>query len=109
MDINQLTAWVAGYFEATGAIIIGTDQGPSGKTYATIEVDVILSPHNRSGERFLQVAGNGTLEDTSWRLGGYAAVRGFVETLWPYLTKDSKQYINTELKRFKLKKAEVRR
>lgn len=105
MDINQLTAWVAGCFEATGVIIITPEEGPTGKPYVGVMVEVILPPRNAAGERFLKAVNNGTVDGTAWRLGGYAAVRGFAQTLWPYLTRDTKQYINDELKRYKVKKA----
>lgn len=105
MDINQLTAWAAGCFEATGVVMITPEEGPTGKPYVGIAVEVILPPRRDAAERFLMVANNGNAEGSAWTLGGYAAVRGFVQTLWPYLTRDSKQYINDELKRFKIKKA----
>lgn len=108
MDINQLTAWVAGCFEATGVIIVSPEVGPTGKPYAAITIEVILPPRSTAGERFIMAVNNGTVEGTAWRLGGYAAVRGFAQTLWPYLTPDTKRYINDELKRFKLKKAMVK-
>lgn len=108
MDTNQLTAWVAGCFEATGVIIVSSSIGPTDKPYATIGVEVILPPGNESaGKRFLKVANNGTVNGSAWHLGGYAAVRGFLATIWPYLTPRSKHHYNEEIKRFKIKKAEL--
>lgn len=103
MDINQLTAWVAGRLEAA-EWFVGVDKGPT-NAYIFIflqvpEADMI------SANRLTTVANNGVHERGTWHFGGYAAVRGFADTLWPYLTPAAKRHFNDNIREYKrLKKA----
>ena len=106
MDINQLTAWVAGRVEGAGEFWVTTEIGR--KPYMAIAIQLNDVGDEMTANRLSVVANNGSLEGQTWHPGGYAAVRGFVETLWPYLTPETKRRINDAIKFYKQKKAALK-
>lgn len=104
MDINQLTAWVAGRLEAA-EWFVGVEKGPTGKPYIFVYLE-LPQVDEITVNRLTRVANNGTLAGTNrWHFGGYAAVRGFAQTLWPYLTPAAKRQFNQAIKQYKTMKA----
>lgn len=101
MDTNQLTAWVAGRIEASSSEVYVTE-GPT-KPYVAIGIDI---PGDEAmANRFTTIANNGTYDGRYWHLGGYAAIRGFAQTMWPYLSPAARQGFNKAFRTYKKLKA----
>lgn len=102
MNHDQLLAWCAGMVDGVGVIACTHEVGPTRK-----HVSIMLAVAAGEGqgiERFITAAGNGGASERSsslFELGGYNAIHGFIEDLWPYLTQASRSEINAEFRRFK--------
>lgn len=105
MTEKELLIWAAGVVEGAGVVAVHIVQGPM-KIYPALSLLVPLSDSSQI-RRMTIAAGNGNVSKTptGFELSGYAAVRGFVEQLWPYLTVAKRREINMEMKRLKLMKA----
>jgi hypothetical protein len=106
MNRQELLAWSAGVIEGCGVIACSIEQGPIRMYHA---IDLLVPVSDSAQIRRLTIAaGNGSVsrEPLGFALGGPAAIRGFLEELWPYLSAGKKKEFNAELRRFKYLKSQ---
>ena len=97
---HELMVWCAGVVEGCGIITATTEEGPTGKQYAALTLHVPIS-HESQINRFMIAANNGTHEHGLWELSGSAAVKGFLQSIWTWLTPEGKSYFNEQIRKFK--------
>jgi hypothetical protein len=97
--------WAAGMIDASGRVIASVEQGPT-RTYAALSLVVVCNRFDAHA-RMMSAANNGERlqDDKAFLLSGYAAVRGFLAEVWPWLTNDTKREINAEIRKYKEMKA----
>jgi hypothetical protein len=106
MNRKELLIWSAGVIEGCGILAVSIQQGPT-RMYHAIDLLVPLND-SRQIRRLTIAANNGSVSKMpkGFHLGGHAAVRGFLEDLWPYLSPAKKKEFNAELKRYKYYRAQ---
>lgn len=106
MNTKELMAWSAGVIEGCGVLSVSIEQGPT-RMYHAIDLLVPLD-NSQQIKRLTIAANNGSVSKMpkGFHLGGYAAIRGFLEELWPYLSPAKKKEFNGELKRYKYYRAQ---
>ena len=97
--------WAAGMLDGCGVVVATIEQGPT-RTYAALSL-VIVSKRSDALARIIGAAANGEVLENAFLLSGYAAVRGFIAEVWPWLTADTKREINAEIKKYKALKADL--
>jgi len=99
--------WAAGMIDGCGVVVATIEQGPT-RTYAALSL-IVVSKRFDAHARMMSAAGNGERleDDKGFLLSGYAAVRGFIAEVWPWLTADTKREINAEIKKYKALKANL--
>lgn len=99
---DTLYAWCAGMFDGVGLVAVTPEEGPGGKHYHALTFEVIGIDEDK-GDRFLRAAGNGEYDASIgvYTISGFAAVRGFVQALWPYLTRQSRARVNESIRHYK--------
>jgi hypothetical protein len=99
--------WAAGMIDGCGVVVATIEQGPT-RTYAALSL-VVVCKRRDALSRMISAVSNGEIleDDTGYLLSGYAAVRGFIAEVWPWLTADTKREINAEIKKYKAIKADL--
>lgn len=106
MKRNELLAWAAGVIGAAGEYTVAPIDGPTRK-YMSFVISIPIGD-SHEGERLMLVNDNGTIENGRWRLGGYAACRGFLTEVWDYMTPSSRSVANNAIKFFKEEKDKLK-
>lgn len=107
MNTEELASWTAGMIEGVGVLAATIEQGPSGREYAAIGLYVAFNSPEHEARLSTAMGNGGTTQEypTVWQLGGYAAIKGFLPTIWPFLTPSTRSAFNAELRKFKQMKA----
>lgn len=100
MKREEVLAWVAGYVAAAGSYVCQVQEGPS-KKYLGFELAMPTNDEQQI-ERLSVVTNNGSVDEFGyWRIGGYAAARGFLAEVWKYLTPSARAQANEAIKHYK--------
>lgn len=95
-----MLAWVAGLLDGCGAYIIEPQEGPT-KKYVSICINFPTGEEDQ-WKRLESVVGNGmSVTGRGWEISGYAAVRGFLDTIWPYMSPSGRHQANEAIKFYK--------
>lgn len=97
--------WAAGMIDGCGMVVATIEQGPT-RMYAALSL-VIVSKRPAAVARMMSAVSNGEVLEGAYLLSGYAAVRGFIAEVWPWLAADTKREINAEIKKYKALKADL--
>lgn len=108
MNYRESLIWAAGVIEGCGVVAVTIEQGPTRMYHAIGLLAVTGNPD--VNDRLIDAVGNGDVimapsGDPCFELGGYAAIRGFLADIWPFLTPHKRTEINSELRRYKLLKS----
>lgn len=99
--------WAAGLIDGCGVVITSIEQGPT-RMYAAFSL--LVRTRDRSAlVRMKGAVNNGEIleDDQGFLLSGYAATRGFIAEVWPWLSTETKERINIEIRKYKVLKADL--
>lgn len=100
---RDLLIWAAGVLDGCGMVACTVESGPNGHMYHALTLLVPLADAEQI-RRLTIAAGNGSVsrEPVGFELGGKAAVKGFLEAVWQWLSPGTRKRFNIELRRFKM-------